>query len=149
MATAVTARDAGAADMGDEIFLHEPADNGHGKRGAGDAGKSAGDGRKAKQRCQRRSGKQRRIHAQRQELALGKVDDADNAENHAEAGAEQAIDAADQYAGNQPLQQAFDEDGAHARWSAGGWTETRLATQRERDATTFPGFGPAFFEACP
>ena len=99
-----------AGDAGDEEFVQQGAageDDGSGEQGA-DEGADIGaeEGEDAAAGDEVEAGE----HAEHQQLALGEIDDAHDAEDEPEADAHQAVDTADGDARGERVQHVLDEN---------------------------------------
>ena len=111
MAGALAAGDAGAGDPRQQQPMQQPAAG----EQAGPASKApaigAASGPEDRERAEPAHNIKTEIHAQHQEVALGKVDDAHDPEDQPEADAHQAVDGADQQPGDERLNKILDADG--------------------------------------
>src|SRR6266508_5563177 len=129
MAFALDARDVDPGDPRDEKAVESVARDEQRRSGQQRAGVRADQRSEKRQRAEAGDEIEGEIHAKHQELALGEVDDPHHAEDDAEPDAHQAVDGADQNAGDERLKENLDESAQRVHVLPGN-TQMPSAAQR-------------------
>src|SRR5258705_12901940 len=109
MPVSLEQRCAGARYTRDQGSMHDVAEERQNRAGHEDGNERSRGVAKDALYAERREAIKCRVHAEHHEVAMGEVDDPHDSENQSEADAHQAVDRADQQAGKQRLQKAFQE----------------------------------------